>query len=256
MGGLVGIDINSASEGIEMLPAAAGVANKTNNDTPFGIAIGCNRKSPLFNTTYKCAYILDPGATDAHDGASIEYFGVEGPYPKGDPIAMVKVALLDPTSIIRAPLYNAAVGTAPTLLTATAITAHGLGMTVNATSFTPTTDSDSTIYCRTGANAGAYRHMDTASTTGLAWDRAMRAELVIGDTFVAVPMRTFGPSTINFDDTCMGFVDCGDSPAKAGTNLWAVNILRLDLREAGREYVEFRFQTNHFTNFITPAVGA
>ena len=44
VGGLVGWDINSTSEGVEMLPVAAGVANKTNNDVPLGIVIGTNRK--------------------------------------------------------------------------------------------------------------------------------------------------------------------------------------------------------------------
>ena len=255
-GGLVGIDISAPSEGVEMLPAAAGVANKTNNDIPFGLIIGTNRKNPLFDTTYKCEYITSPAAADAHDGASIEYFGVEGPYSKGDPVPMVKVAILDPCSVIRAPLYSGAIGTAPTLLTATAGDTDGLGVTTNTMQFTSTADNDGTIYCRTGANAGAYRALDSASATVHTWDVAMRSDTAIGDTFVGVPMRTHGSSTVLIGATCNGYIDCSKNPTKAGTDLWSVTVIRLDLRDAGKENVEFRFNANHFANFITPAVGA
>lgn len=256
VGGLVGIDISAPSEGVEMLPVAVGVANKTNNDIPYGIVIGTNRKEPLFDSTNKCEYITAPAAADAHDGASIEYAMVEGPWAKGDPIPMVKIDLLSPMSVIRAPIYATAVGTAPVLTTCTTGDANGLtGVFSPAIDFTPTTGDDGTIYFRSGANAGAYRIMDAASTTTLAWDMALRNDVTAGDTAVAVPMRTHGSSTIYFHATTMSWIDADVEPTKAGTGLWSVNIITLDLSEAGKEYCEFMFQTNHFTNFITPAVG-
>jgi len=256
VGGLVGMDISSQSEGVEMLPDAAGVANKTNNDIPFGIVIGTNRKEPLYSSTYKTEYITDPGPTDPHDGASIEYVLVEGPWAKGDPIAMVKIDILLPGAVIRAPIYNAAVGVAPSVVTCTTGDSNGLTGVFGAINFTPTTDNDSTIYFRSGSNAGAYRVMDAASTTTLAWDVALRNDVAAGDTAVAVPIRSHGSSTINFDATTMAWIDCADAPTKAGTNRWSVNVIRLDLSVAGQEYCDFVFQANHYTNFITPAVGA
>ena len=256
VGGLVGYDINSTSEGVEMLPAAAGVANATNNDVPLGIVIGTNRKEPLFNTTGKCEYITAPAATDAHDGASIEYVGVEGPWAKGDPVPMVKIDLLLPHSVIRAPLYNAAVGTAPTVVTCTTGNSSGVAGTFGAIDFTPTANNDSTLYFRTGNNAGAYRVMDGTSTTALTWDIATRNDIEVGCTAVAAPLRPVGSSTVLIGATYMSYIDVANAPVEAGTNRWAISVIRLDLSEAGKEYVEFMFQPNHYCNFITPAVGA
>jgi len=256
VGGLVGIDISAPSEGVEMLPVAAGVANKTNNDMPFGIVVGTNRKEPLWDSTNLREYITAPAAADAHDGASIEYVGVEGPWAKGDPIPMVKIDVLMPGSVIRAPIFNAAVGTAPTVVTCTTAGTSGVTGTFGAIDFTPTADNDGTLYFRSGNNAGAYRIMDGTSTTALQWDMATRNDVLVGDTAVAVPVRSHGPATIYFHATTMSFIDAAVEPAKAGTNLWAVNVLRLDLSEAGKEYCEFCFLTNHYTNFVTPAVGS
>lgn len=256
VGGLVGIDISAPSEGVEMLPVAAGVANKTNNDVPYGIVIGTNRKEPLYDSTNMCEYITAPAATDAHDGASIEYALVEGPWAKGDPIPMVKIDLLSPMSVIRAPIYATSVGTAPVLLTVTTAGTSGITCTTNAMDFTPTADNDSTLYFRSGNNAGAYRIMDGTSTTALQWDMATRNDVLVGDTGVGVPVRSHGSSTIYFHATTMSWIDADVEPTKVGTNLWSVNIITLDLSEAGKEYCEFMFQTNHFTNFITPAAAA
>jgi len=253
VGGLVTCDSSAPAEGIEMLPDSAGVFNETNNDIPLGVCIGTNRKSPLFNTTYKCEYITDPGAADAHDGASIEYWTQGDIWAKGDPIALAKIALITPSTILRASIYNAAVGTAPTVMTVTTGSSDGLGITTNATQFTPEAYPTATIYCRTGANAGSYRLLDAASATVHTWDKAMRNDIAVGDTFVAVPMRFFGPSQIMFDATSASFVDCADAPVLAGTNRWSVIVTRLDLSTAGKEFVEFYFDLGHFQMLQTRA---
>ena len=249
VGGLVCINTSAPEEGVQMLPDAAGVANDTNLDVPLGICIGTNRKNPLFNSTELTEYITAPAAADAHDGASIEYVGVEGPWAKGDPIPMVKVALIDPTTIIRAPIRKAAIGTAPTVVTATTTSTDGLGITTGAIDFTPEASNMQTIYCRSGGNAGAYRTTDATSTTVHTWDVAMRNDIAIGDTFVMVPLASVGYSTVMFDDATAMFIDCADGPVLAGTNRWIIQVLRLDLATAGQEYAEFRFDAVHFQHY-------
>ena len=246
VGGIVSVNNSAPTEGVIVLPDAAGVFNETNCDTPYGVCIGTNRKNPLFSATYLTELIAAPAAADPHGGASIEYVGVEGPWAKGDPIPMVKVALITPHTVLRAPLRNAAIGTAPSVVTATAGDANGLGVTTGAINFTPENTSISTIYCRSGANAGVYRLLDSASTTVHTWDTATRNDTEIGSTWVAVPVRTHGLSTVMFDATTASFIDVADNPVLAGTNRWGINVIRLDLSTAGDEYVEFTFELGHF----------
>lgn len=247
VGGLVAVNTSAPTEGVTVLPDAAGVFNETNCDAPYGVCIGTNRKNPLYSSTYLTEYITCPGATDPHDGASIEYVGVEGPWAKGDPVAMVKVAVINPMAVLRAPLRSGGIGTAPTVVTSTNTSADGLGITTDAIDFTPDGNSIATIYCRSGANAGAYRILDSsASDTVHTWDRAMRNDIAIGATFVAAPVRTHGMSTVMFDATTAMFIDVDDNPVLAGTDRWGINVLRLDLSVAGNEYVEFCFEAGHF----------
>lgn len=253
VGGLVSLDESAPSEGVEQLPDAAGVANLTNLDIPLGVCIGTNRFDPLHSTTYNTDYITDPGATDAHDGASIDFRMVEGPWAKGDPIAMVRVALINQNTVLRAPIYNAAVGTAPSLLTVTTGDTDGLGCTTNAADFTGIATNLQTFYFRTGNNAGVYRITDSASSTVHAWDRATKTDVAVGDTGVMVPMRTHGTSTVMFDATTAAYIDCADAPVAAATNRWVINVIRLDLSTAGNEYVEFTFNGVHFNRFRNTA---
>ncbi len=253
VGGICAVNTSAPTEGVTMLPDAAGVANVTNHDVPFGVVVGTNRVTPLFDTTYNTEYITGPAAADPHDGASIEYTGVEGPYGKGDPIAMVEVSLITPETVLRADIYNAATGTAPTVVTVTTASTTGLGCTTGSIDFTGIAQPLQTFYCRTGANAGSYRMSDSNSATVHTWDTALKSDVAVGDTFVAVPMRTHGPSTVMFDATCAAWIDCADAPVLAGTDRWSIIVHRLDLSVAGSEYCEFRFDTGHFGAYITTA---
>lgn len=253
VGGIVTIDNTAPEEGIIMLPDAAGVANVTNQDPPLGICIGTNRAVPLFDTTYKTEYVTSPAAADAHDGASIEYQHDAGMYAIGDPVPLAKIALIDATTIIRCPLYATSQGTAPALLTCTTGDTDGVAATTNAADFTGTTSNIQTIYCRTGGNAGAYRTTDSNSSTAHTWDLAMRNDTVIGDTFVLVPVKPFGPSRVQFDSVSAMWIECDDAPVLAGTNRWSIFITKLDLSVAGKEYCEFRFDPSHFGAFTTTA---
>lgn len=159
---------------------------------------------------------------------------------------MARIALIDPCTVLRASLYNAAVGTAPSEVTATNTSSDGLGITTGSIDFTNEGNSIATIYCRKGANAGAYRILNDSSATVHTWDRAMRNDIAIGDKFVAVPMRPFGPSTVMFDAITASYIDVADAPVLAGTNRWGIHVICLDLSTAGNEYVNFRFDASHF----------
>lgn len=252
-GGLVATGQNALDEGVKILPDASGVADVTNQNVPFGVIIGSNRKVKVWDTTELCEIITAPAAADAHDGASIEYYGVEGPWGKGDPVPMVKVAVITPSTVLRAPLKATDAATGPALLTATNTSTDGLGITTNANDYTTGVAALHTIYCRSGANAGSYRIVTSTSSTIHTWDNAMIHDIAIGDTFVMVPMRPYGHSTVMFDDTTASWIDCDDGPVAAGTARWAINILRLDLREAGKEFVEFMFSVDHFGAYVTRA---
>ena len=111
VGGIVCVDRSAPGEGVMVLPDASGAANVTNNDVPYGVVIGTNLKNPTYDTTYKCDKIVNVGVADPHDGSANEYVGVEGPYSKGDQIGMVKVAIITPSTVLKASIFKAAVGT-------------------------------------------------------------------------------------------------------------------------------------------------
>jgi hypothetical protein len=253
VGGLATVNQTALTEGITMLPDAAGVANVTNHDMPMYAVIGTNRKTPLYDSTYKCEYITAPASADPHDGASIEYFGVEGSYSLGDQIAMAKVACIDHTTVLSAPIFNAAVGTAPTEVACTVRSADGLGCTTDAIDFTGIAVPWQTFYFRSGGNRGTYRMSETAHATVHTWGTATVADIEVGDKLVAVPCRTHANSTVMFDATSASFVDAADPPVAAGTHRWAINVRRLDLSVAGQERVEFNFDAGHFGMYITNA---
>jgi len=210
--------------------------------------VGTNRKNPLYSTTYNCEYITSPTVADPYGGSANDYVGVEGVWPKGDPLPMVKVAIITPSTVLRGPIRCGAIGTGLDLLTVTtSCGGDGIGCTTNSAQFTPTADNMQTIYCRSGGNAGAYRTTDTTSTTAHTWDWAFRNTVAVGDTFVMAPVRYQGKSAVYFDTQSM-WIDGDSAPVLAGTNRWHINVLRLDLSEANNEYCEFMFGVNHFVS--------
>ena len=246
VGQLVQHDGTAPLCGVDALDAASGVYNETVYNTPFGVVVGTNRKDPLYNTTYNAEYITSPAVTDPYGGASIDYVGVEGVWAKGDPLPMVKVALITPCTVLRGPIRCGAIGTGCDILTVTtSCQGDGLGMTTNAAQFTPTADNMQTIYCRSGANAGAYRPTTSTSTTAHTWDWAMRSTVGVGDTFVMAPVRHQGKSAVAFDSVSM-WIDGDTAPVIGGTDRWGLNVIRLDLSEPNNEYCEFMFLLNHF----------
>ena len=245
VGSIVCLDLSAigTSEGFVIREQADGANNTTNKDRPYGVIIGHNLYNPVFDATYKADIITDEGVTGPAVSTK-EYVGVEGPWPKGEKRAMVKVAIITPSTVLRAPIYNNAVGTAPSLLTSTS-TGSKVQMTTNACDVAGVVGLG-TIYFRTGANAGIYRVTDDTSTTVCDYDVNTPSNCAVGDTAVRVPIRPVGMSYVRIgDDTVSSYINCSET---AATNYDTIHVLRLDLSEAGKEYCEFMFDGDHFAS--------
>lgn len=243
IGQLVGVADDAVPlEGVRPMVVASGANNTSNLDVPLGVVIGTNNTSgnQVTDATYG-EYITQVAAGSVY-GSTIQYQGVEGPWVKGDPQAMVKVQLIDPCTVLSAPICNAALGTAPTVVTATTgCGGDGIGMTTGAADVA-TVANFATAYMRSGANMGIYRTLTSASDTTHTWLKAMPKTIAIGDTAVVINgLRPYGPAHMQIDAEGM-YIDCND----AGTNYFIIHVCRLDLSVAGGEYVEFRFNTDNF----------
>ena len=237
-GSIIGVDTATPLSGVQPLTVASGAASVTSLDVPLGVVVGNNNVSGnvVYNTTYKTEYITAGAEASAHD-QTVQFQGVEGPLRER--FAMVEYIPITAETVIRGPIYNAAYGAAPTILTATDQSTDGLDVTTNANEST-TVANFSTMYCRSGGNVGIYRIVQNASSTAFQNTPAWPGDVEIGDTFVVVNgLRPFGMSRCYIDSEGMYI----DNNAELTSDYLLVDVLRLDLSEAGNEYVEFRF--NH-----------
>lgn len=228
-----------------VLPLAvpAGVADATNFQIPAGIVVGFNNRVQTTNSTgqYDGGTCVTQAAQLARD-----WWGQEGMYSKGDPQNLCLVDEITPDTTIEGDIRAAAIGTAITLLTVSAST-DTAGMTsatvtTNATQFTPVT-LNSTIYCRSGANAGLYRTGLDSSTTAPTVTTAFPYDVAVGDTFVRVPFKQ-GFSSIYISGPGL-WVNC--AVEEASTTTFQVICEDLDLGTALKEVIRFRFCADHFS---------
>ena len=228
-------------DGVGPAAAASGVGDTTGKQVLYGIVVGSNNRTPVYDSTHstdKITAVITQAAQTERD-----WVGAEGVWVKGDPQCMVQVAVISAETVIQSPLYVTSDGTAPTLLTVTTGSTDGLGFTSNATDFTPVADL-CTSYCRTGKNAGIYRISDDTSTTVETNDLAFPQDIAVGDTFVRVPVRPVGYSYVQLNATDPGlFINCALGLV---TDYFIIDVLELDLRVAGKENVKFRFHPCHF----------
>lgn len=224
------------NEGIAPIAAAAGANDTTGKIVPFGVVVGLSNYVPSFDATYKTEKIVD--ATPLASTADFRLVG--GLWPKNDHVAYAHIALIDATTILKGDIFNAAVGTAITVGTLTA------GDSVSATSSAlevAGVATLATLYFRTGSNAGSYRITDDASTTALTWDKPLYVVAAVGDTVVrANGLRLLGPSRVQFDSESIYI----NNAAALTVDYYGVDVVKLDLREAGKEHVYFRFNADHF----------
>jgi len=139
-------------------------------------------------------------------------------------------------------------GAAPTVVTVTTGDTDGVSCTTGACDVA-TVEGWATIYFRTGLNKGTYRQLDsTAGTTEHTWNKPTYGDVVAGDTAVIVNMRTWGISRANLVATYLtGF----DIDHAVSSNYFGIDVLKLDLAEAGKETVDFRWNAINFY----PAAG-
>jgi hypothetical protein len=232
-------DITSYN-GLAPLAAASGAADTTGHQVIWGVVCGTNYKSPVFAATY--GQYATAVASQADQVATVK-LGVEGMHPKGDPQPMVEVAKLTASTVLRGDICNATQGTAPTVVTVTSGSTTGAGFTTGAIDFTPVANMN-TFYCRSGANKGIYRVSKTTSTTVHTFDTYWPYDVAVGDTFVAVPMRQ-GQSYVQINETTGYLGTCFSCAASPATNYFLIDVLELDLREAGKETVLFMFNPIH-----------
>lgn len=224
-------------EGVVPLGAASGAGDTSNLSIPWGVVVGTNNSNPLFNTTYNTQYITD--ATPL--ASTTEFIGVEGVWSKGAQEAMVQIELITPETILRGQLFDTTFGTAMTVGTVTTGDTNGVSCTTG--TLVASTAQMATIYFRTGNNRGAYRILDNTSATAQTWDRPTYAAVAVGDTCVKAPIRLMGPCYANFEATESMFIDAA---ATYGSNYYTLDVVRLDLSVPGGEYVDFKFNADHF----------
>jgi len=236
---------NAAATPGTIVPLAvpAGAADTTNKQIPAGIAVGFNSRVQTSNSGGQYSTAVVSSANQL----ARDWMFQEGMYVKGDPQLLIQLAEILPETIIEGDIRNAAIGTAPTLLTVSASTdADGMisvGVTTNATQFTPVAHK-CTIYCRSGRNAGLYRVTKDTSTTVPQVTTAFPYNVAVGDTFVRVPFKQgFSGVYIGYGVPGMA-VDSAIEDA-ANTN-FSVMIYKMDLSVALKETVQFRFATTHF----------
>jgi hypothetical protein len=236
-GAIIGVDAATPLDGVYPMPVASGAGNLTNNDCPMGVCIGNNNVTGnvVYSSTQNAEYITAGNEASAHD-ITTQFQGAEGPLGN-DTFQMVAYHPITAETVLRGPIFNAAVGTAPTVLTVTTGSgSDGLDFVSNANEST-TVANYATAYCRSGANAGTYRQIVNASSTSFQNTPAFKEDIAVGDTFVVVNLNRFGHSRCYIDAEGLYL----DSNAEVSTNYHYIDVLRLDLSEAGNEYCEFRF---------------
>lgn len=228
---------SNANEGVAPVNAAAGASDTTGKVVPYGVVVGTNEYGESYSQAQQANSITD---VTPHD-STVEYVLHEGVWARGDRVAMVEIALITPETILKGPIYNAALGTATVLGTVTTGSASGVSCTVNTLEVSGVAGLG-TVYFRSGANQGAYRVTDDTSATAITWDKPTTYDVAIGDTLVRVNLRPIGPSRAQFDTEAMYI----DNNAVVTTDYYSLDVIKLDLSEAGKEHCFFKFNADHF----------
>lgn len=240
-GGMATTPVPSLS-GVTFMGAASGTADTSQKYIPFGVVSGlATRSGRTYSSTYLTEY--DASVITQAALAARENIGVEGMIVKSDPIAAVQITRIMGTStVLKGPIFQGALGTAPTLITATTGSTDGLSF-IGVTSGWSPVAFNATSYCRTGANAGIYRvHYDTSTTTRT-FLIPYPYDIAIGDTFVCANMKV-GTCFMQLDALGMYL----DTTATL-TSYYIVNCWEMDLKEAGKENATFSFTGDHFCSY-------
>jgi hypothetical protein len=230
-------------DGVLLMGAAVGVADTTAKRIPCGLILGFNT---MTETSSGGRAMCTAIASSSQHAATAQYMGGSnniGIVRDGRPKA--EIAVIDPCTYIKMPIWNATFGTAISVGTVTAA-----GVSTSGAGFTSSTVSDcstpvagmGTVYCRKGANKGVSRvTSDTSQTVKTVYDYFLD-DIAAGDQFVSVPFRE-GMSYVQLDATST-FIDASQNSA---THYYIVDVVELNLATPGEEYAIFRFTSEHFS---------
>ena len=236
VGQIVHVDSATPLEGVFALDTAGAESNLTNYDIPMGIVIGFNATAgdAVFSAAKGLQQMTAPAVAGTHDSTT-QHRGVEGPWSRGDTMAMAHIHHIDACTVIRGDLFDTSYGEihAPVDVT-TGDGGDGIGCTTDAAAVA-TVAQFGTIYMRSGKNMGIYRTLDSASATIHTWLQAMPHDVDIGDSAMVVGLRTHGTTRMVIEPN-----------AALTTNWFNINVRRLDLSVPGKEYVEFTFDAANF----------
>ena len=218
VGQLAGLDLNNYGHVI----GAAQASEAHENDQPIaGIITGV-----VHSPTYSSTYYGDKATYDAASAAQ----------QVNDPVGAteVLVTLIMPfDTLIRGPIYDGTYGTALTELTAAA-DADGDDVVHASQTITAPTSGLSTVYCRSGANRGQYRLINSGGTNDQDVSICFSKPILAGDIFVAANVR-LGLGGMNNGGTS-NFID-----GTTATHYYDVIYHYIDLEISGKEYAIFSF---------------
>ena len=138
------------------------------------------------------------------------------------------------STLFKAPIFDAAFGTALTEQVVTSASSGGVTITAANDAITDIADNFATAYCRTGANRGQYRVVTTStSTTVNTVTVPFPYGIVAGDVFVIASCK-LGMGGLEIPSTA-NFIEGND--ALAGYR--AVVYHELNLEKSGKEYAVF-----------------
>jgi hypothetical protein len=225
-GQLASIDEGKDTGGqIEKCPVAVSASPDTTSHI-VGIISGI-----VTSPTYTASYYNGDLGTYSATQATIAAYDPPGP-------AQAEVVLLTPTSLIKSPIWHTTPGTALHCLAAT--TADSAGTSVITSGFSANVDGFSTVYCRTGANAGQYRITEGTGTTTVAVTIPFTYGIAAGDTFVCCNLVQ-GWSALDWVATYVNGID----GTAALTYAYRAYVHELNLKESGKEYAVFTVSPQH-----------
>jgi hypothetical protein len=142
-------------------------------------------------------------------------------------------------TMFRAPIFNAAWGTALTEMVNTTASSGGVTITAANDAITDAADDFSTIYCRSGANRGLSRVVTTGtSTTVRTCVVPFPNAIAVGDVFVSCSLvKGFSHMDIPATADCID----GNNDVNAWYNVF---VHQLNLEESGKEFAVFSFWNN------------
>jgi hypothetical protein len=197
---------------------------------------------PIMGICTGVQVIDDAGWNATNRGDTATYDTTAAAQLANDPIGACHIEMTNiqpDLTLVRAPIYNGAYGTALTECTITTTNAAGTTLTHVGYAVTDMTDNLCTAYCRSGASRGHYRVITTTtSTTVQTLTIAMPYGSTAGDVFVFASC-VFGQGEMNFPATA----NCIDGNI-ALTNGYSVDYHNLNLEESGREFAVLAFKYN------------